>query len=94
MGCNAIRTSHNPFSPEFYDLCDKMGFLGMDEFFDEWSIHKLPDVTMGYNLHWDKWWKKDFEDIIKRDRNHPSVFMYSAGNEIIEQNRPWEKTWQ
>ena len=54
MGCNAIRTSHNPFSPEFYDLCDRMGFMVMDEFFDEWSIHTLPDVTMGYNLYWEE----------------------------------------
>lgn len=91
MGCNAIRTSHNPFSPEFYDLCDKMGFLVMDEFFDEWSIHTLPDVTKGYNLYWDEWWKTDLTDGIKRDRNHPSVIIYSAGNEIIEQNRPWGK---
>jgi beta-galactosidase len=91
MGCNAIRTSHNPYSPEFYNMCDSMGFLVMDEFFDEWSIHTLPDVTMGYNLYWDEWWKRDLVDGIKRDRNHPSVFMYSAGNEIIEQNRPWGK---
>lgn len=91
MGCNAVRTSHNPFDPEFYDLCDKMGFLVMDEFFDEWTLWKLPEVTQGYNIDWEKWWKKDLTDGIKRDRNHPSVVIYCAGNEIIEQNRPWGK---
>ena len=82
MGCNGIRTSHNPPAPELLDLCDKMGFIVMDESFDMWKKQKSP---FDYHLDWDKWHKKDLEDFIKRDRNHPSVFIWSIGNEIPEQ---------
>ncbi len=82
MGCNGIRTSHNPPAPELLDLCDKMGFIVMDEAFDMWKIQK---TRYDYHLDWDAWHKKDLEDQILRDRNHPSVFIWSIGNEIPEQ---------
>ncbi|OFY68254.1 MAG: hypothetical protein A2V64_11960 [Bacteroidetes bacterium RBG_13_43_22] len=82
MGCNAIRTSHNPAAPEFLDLCDRIGFLVMDEIFDEWKIGK---VKFGYSNYFDQWAEKDVVSFIHRDRNHPSVVMWSAGNEIREQ---------
>ena len=85
MGCNAIRTSHNPPAPELLDLCDQMGFIVMDEAFDMWKEEK---TTYDYHLDWDSWHKKDLEDQILRDRNHPSVFIWSIGNEIPEQ---WAK---
>ncbi|HKG68913.1 MAG TPA: glycoside hydrolase family 2 TIM barrel-domain containing protein, partial [Segetibacter sp.] len=82
MGCNGIRTSHNPPAPELLDLCDKMGFIVMDETFDMWAKQKSP---YDYSLYWDKWHKKDLQDHVLRDRNHPSVFIWSIGNEIPEQ---------
>jgi beta-galactosidase len=82
MGCNGIRTSHNPPAPELLDLCDKMGFIVMDEGFDMWKIQKN---KYDYHLDWDAWHKRDLEDQILRDRNHPSVFIWSIGNEIPEQ---------
>ncbi len=82
MGCNSIRTSHNPPAPELLDLCDKMGFLVMDEAFDMWKLGKTP---YDYHLYWDDWHKKDLEDMVRRDRNHPSVFIWSIGNEVLEQ---------
>lgn len=82
MGCNAIRTAHNPPAPEFLDLCDKMGFLVMDEAFDMWKKRKN---RYDYNLDFDEWHKRDLEDMVKRDRNHPSIFCWSIGNEIREQ---------
>ncbi len=82
MGCNAIRTSHNPPAPEFLDLCDKMGFLVMDEAFDMWQKKKN---KFDYAADFKDWHKKDLEDMVLRDRNHPSVFMWSVGNEIREQ---------
>jgi beta-galactosidase len=78
MGCNAIRTSHNPFSPEFYDLCDQMGFLVLDEFFDGW--HGKADSDYGARFFHDDW-KQDVRDTIIRDRNHVCIFMWSIGNE-------------
>jgi beta-galactosidase len=84
MGCNAIRTSHNPFAPEFLDLCDRMGFLVQDEIFDEWKSGK---VKFGYSNYFDKWSQFDLVRFIHRDRNHPSVVMWSAGNEIGEQKQ-------
>jgi beta-galactosidase len=84
MGCNAIRTSHNPVAPEFLDLCDKMGFLVMDEVFDVWETGK---VKYDYHLDFDSWWKRDLTAQILRDRNHPSVVLWSAGNEIGDQGR-------
>jgi beta-galactosidase len=82
MGCNGIRTSHNPPAPELLDLCDKMGFIVMDEAFDMW---KKPKNKYDYHLAWDEWHKKDLEDQVLRDRNHPSVIIWSIGNEIPEQ---------
>ncbi len=82
MGCNAIRTSHNPPAPELLDLCDRMGFLVMDESFDMWRKKKN---KYDYALDFDQWHVQDLKDMILRDRNHPSVFMWSIGNEIREQ---------
>jgi beta-galactosidase len=83
MGCNAIRTSHNPPAPEFLQLCNEMGFLVIDEAFDEWKNAKCEN---GYNTLWDKWAEKDMVAFIHRDRNHPSVILWSVGNEIKEQS--------
>ncbi|MEL7001340.1 MAG: glycoside hydrolase family 2 TIM barrel-domain containing protein [Bacteroidota bacterium] len=93
MGANALRTSHNPFAPEFYDLCDSLGFLVMDEVFDEW-VASWPwqkdkkdegKVPYGYHKYYEDWHERDLRDVIRRDRNHPSVFMWSVGNEIPDQ---------
>lgn len=81
IGANAIRTSHNEVAPEFLDLCDRMGFLVMDETFDSWMTAK-PPALKGYNLYYADWWDKDTRDQVLRDRNHPSVVIYSVGNEI------------
>jgi beta-galactosidase len=82
MGCNSIRTSHNPPAPELLDLADKMGFIVMDEAFDMWAKQK---TKYDYHLDWNEWHVKDLSDFILRDRNHPSVFIWSIGNEIPEQ---------
>lgn len=82
MGVNAIRMAHNPPSLELLQLCDEMGFIVQDEAFDVWKKKK---VANDYHKDWDAWHKKDLEDFIKRDRNHPSVMMWSIGNEIREQ---------
>ncbi|TDX01376.1 family 78 glycoside hydrolase catalytic domain [Dinghuibacter silviterrae] len=82
MGCNAIRTAHNPPAPEFLDLCDRMGFLVMDEAFDMWARKKNKN---DYHLDFDAWHQKDLEDMILRDRNHPCIIAWSIGNEIREQ---------
>ncbi|CAD0000583.1 glycoside hydrolase [Flavobacterium chungangense] len=82
MGANAIRMAHNPHSLEMMQLCDEMGFIVQDEFTDVWKKKK---VTNDYHKDWDAWHKQDLEDFIKRDRNHPSVIMWSIGNEIREQ---------
>ena len=79
LGVNAVRTAHNPPAPEFLDLCDRMGFLVMDEMFDCWSGAKNP---YDYHLYFDEWSKVDTRDTVRRDRNHPSIILYSAGNEI------------
>ena len=86
MGVNAIRTSHNPPAPELLDLCDKMGFIVMDEMFDMWKKKKS---EFDYSLDWDEWHARDLHDFIIRDRNHPSVLIWSIGNEIMEQ---WDST--
>jgi beta-galactosidase len=85
LGVNAIRTAHNPPAPDFLDLCDRMGFLVMDEFFDCWTVgkqglnrHPLAD----YHLYFNEWSHTDERDTIRRDRNHPSIILYSVGNEI------------
>ena len=85
MGCNAIRTSHNPPAPEFLDLCDRMGFVVMDEFTDTWTLPKKPN---GYALIFNDWADKDLKAMIHRDRNHPSVILWSIGNETNEQGYP------
>lgn len=79
LGVNAVRTAHNPPAPEFLDLCDRMGFLVMDEMFDCWTVAKNP---FDYHLNFDEWAKTDTRDTVLRDRNHPSIILYSAGNEI------------
>lgn len=79
LGVNAIRTAHNPPSPEFLDLCDRMGFLVMDELFDCWTVGKNP---YDYHLDFEQWSSIDLRDTVRRDRNHPSVILWSAGNEI------------
>ncbi|TXG39266.1 beta-galactosidase GalB [Seonamhaeicola maritimus] len=91
MGVNALRTSHNPPSPEMLEVCDKLGIVVIDEAFDEWKIGKVPN---GYHKYFDDWHEKDLRDMIKRDRNHPSVIMWSIGNEILEQGRKdgWKLT--
>jgi beta-galactosidase len=81
VGANAIRTSHNPVAPEFLDLCDRMGFLVLDETFDTWNAKKS-SAENGYNLSFNEWWAIDTRDMVMRDRNHPSIILYSVGNEI------------
>ena len=80
-GFNAIRTSHNPPSKQFLDACDRIGILVMDEAFDIWEHAKNPQ---DYHLYFKEWWQKDLESMIFRDRNHPSVIMWSIGNELNE----------
>lgn len=82
MGVNSIRTSHNPPAPELLDLCDEMGFIVMDEAFDMWKKKK---TEYDYALNWNEWHRRDLEDMILRDRNHPSVIIWSIGNEVMEQ---------
>ncbi len=79
MGCNAIRTAHTPLAPEFYDMCDRIGIMVMDEVFDGWEATKAP---YDYGLYFEKWWEKDLGDFLKRDRNHPCIIMWSIGNEV------------
>jgi beta-galactosidase len=88
MGCNAIRTSHNPYAAEFLDLCDRMGFLVMNEAFDEWKVPKGQIGPNGYSNHFDEWYERDVKNFVHRDRNHPSVVLWSAGNEIGDQSDP------
>lgn len=83
MGTNAIRTAHNPPAPEFLDWADKMGFLVMDESFDVWAKAK---TELDYHLLFADWHEQDMRAMLRRDRNHPSVIMWSVGNEVNEQN--------
>lgn len=83
MGCNAIRTAHNPPAPELLALTDQMGFLVMDEIFDAWVRQKTP---FDFHLIFPQWHEQDLRAFIRRDRNHPSVFLWSVGNEVGEQN--------
>ncbi len=88
MGCNGIRTAHNPPAPEFLDLCDRLGFLVMDEAFDEWKVPKGQIGRYGYALYFDEWYERDVTSFVQRDRNHPSVVLWSAGNEVGDQSAP------
>lgn len=88
MGCNSIRTSHNPYSPEFMDMCDRMGFLVQNEAFDEWRVPKGQIDGFGYSLYFDEWHERDVVNFVRRDRNHPSVVLWSAGNEVPDQAHP------
>jgi beta-galactosidase len=85
MGCNALRTSHNPPAPELLELCDRMGFLVMVEAFDCWRVGKKRD---DYGRLFDDWHEKDLRAMVRRDRNHPCVVQWSIGNEILEQFSP------
>jgi beta-galactosidase/beta-glucuronidase len=76
-GYNAIRTSHNPVSPAFLDACDRLGMLVMNEAFDCWAEGKNPQ---DYHVFFDDWWRRDLATLVLRDRNHPSVVMWSIGN--------------
>lgn len=82
MGCNGIRSSHNPPAPELLDLCDRMGFIVMNETFDMWRKRK---TRHDYSRYFNEWHERDLTDLIMRDRNHPSVFIWSIGNEVLEQ---------
>jgi beta-galactosidase len=84
-GFNAVRTSHNPPSETFLDACDRLGLLVIDEVFDGWKEKK---TTYDYASIFDQWWKRDLSTMILRDRNHPSIIMWSTGNEIIERKKP------
>jgi len=88
-GVNAIRTSHNPPSPELLDMADELGLLVMDEAFDMWRIPKVPS---GYSKYYDQWSEQDVRDFVRRDRNHPSIILWSIGNEIPEQGK--ENGWE
>jgi beta-galactosidase len=83
-GFNAIRCSHNPPSPAFLDACDRLGIMVIDEAFDMWKEQKNPN---DYHLYFNEWWQKDIESMVLRDRNHPSVIMWSIGNEIPNRHR-------
>ncbi len=98
MGCNGIRTSHNPPAPELLDLCDEMGFVVMDEAFDEWELGKRKWVHgwnkgiathSGYNEYFEDWGVHDLREMIRRDRNHPSIILWSIGNEIDYPTDPY-----
>ena len=98
MGCNAIRTSHNPHANELYELCDEMGFLVMDEAFDEWEGCKnkwyrghnvYTPKHQGYANDFPEWHERDLTAQIRRDRNHPSIVLFSIGNEIDYPNDPY-----
>lgn len=98
LGCNAIRTSHNPQAPALYELCDELGILVINEAFDEWEFPKKKWLegwnvgTPGFEGHaefFEEWGETDLRDMILRDRNHPSVFMWSIGNEVDYPNDPY-----
>lgn len=84
-GFNSIRCAHNPPSPAFLDACDRLGILVIDEAFDMWRREKNP---MDYHRFFDQWWERDVASMVRRDRNHPSIIMWSTGNEIPERGEP------
>jgi beta-galactosidase len=84
-GFNAVRTSHNPPSEAFLEACDRLGLMVIDEAFDGWRTAKN---KYDYSIHFDTWWQRDLNAMVLRDRNHPSVIMWSIGNEIIERKEP------
>lgn len=81
LGVNAVRMAHNPADPTLMELCDRMGFLVMAESFDTWNTPKN-HAEKGYNLFFDEWWEADTRSMVEQARNHPSVVIYSVGNEI------------
>ncbi|MCU9614896.1 glycoside hydrolase family 2 protein [Caldibacillus lycopersici] len=98
MGCNAIRMAHNPHAPELYTLCDVLGFLVIDEAFDEWENPKnkwwqghnvYPPKLEGYAHHFPNWYATDLKNMIERNRNHPSIIAWSIGNETDYPNDPY-----
>lgn len=98
IGVNAVRTSHNPQNPDIYDLCDELGLLVMDEVFDEWKYPKKKWIEGwnvgtpgfdGYAPNFEQWGEKDLADMILRDRRHPSIIMWSIGNEVDYPNDPY-----
>ncbi len=99
IGGNAVRCSHNPMAAEFYDICDRIGLLVMDEAFDEWELGKRKWVKgrnvgrakrAGYNQAFEKWAERDLAEMVLRSRNHPSVVMWSIGNEIDYPGDPYD----
>ncbi|MGZ3753047.1 MAG: glycoside hydrolase family 2 TIM barrel-domain containing protein, partial [Mucilaginibacter sp.] len=84
-GFNAVRTSHNPPSEAFLNACDRLGLLVVDEAFDCWRVGKK---KYDYALYFDRWWERDLDAMVLRDRNHPSIIMWSIGNEIVERGSP------
>lgn len=95
MGANAVRTSHNPPSPELVELANEMGILLQVEAFDMWKIEK-PTIINGYNKNFDQWHERDLRDMVIQNRNNPSIIMWSTGNEIMEQKEKdgWKVTKQ
>lgn len=84
-GYNAVRCAHNPPAPAFLDACDRLGLLVIDEAFDCWREGKNP---YDYHISFDDWWRRDIASMVRRDWNHPSVIMWSIGNELVERGRP------